>query len=118
MVRQSLQNDAPHVYVLGTANVDISAVSKQWRVEAGGETCQARGPGWKNHREPVHLKLVRKGDTVDAFSSTDGQTRTAIGEPSSVPLGNGEVYLGLAATPRSFGNLGEAKFNGWQLTGA
>lgn len=118
MVRQSLQNDAPHVYVLGTANVEISSLSKQWRAEAGGETRETRGSGWKNHGEPVHLKLVRKGDTVHAFSSTDGETWTAIGEPTAVGLGGGDVYLGLAATPRSFGNLGEAKFTGWQLTRA
>lgn len=111
MVRRSLQSDAANAMVFGVTRFGPRA---QWRAETGGTT-EAVGAGQWQDFQPVHLQMVRKGQTVSFFTSGDGTSWSALGDPVRIDLGDGAVYVGLAACSHTFGGLGEARLTGWRL---
>jgi hypothetical protein len=60
---------------------------------------------------PLWLRLTRAGNTITAFSSTDGKTFKPLGDPydfaDNLP---GTVNVGLAVTGRGAGRPGQARF--------
>ncbi|WP_207593053.1 pectate lyase [Halomontanus rarus] len=106
MARETLEPDAKNVMV--RRNPDGEA-SLQWRPEAGADSDSndLRADGdW--------LRLVREGDTIESYTSSDGEDWTALtvlepGDDHDVVLSD-QVYLGLAVTSHNPGTLTTAEF--------
>jgi outer membrane protein assembly factor BamB/regulation of enolase protein 1 (concanavalin A-like superfamily) len=63
---------------------------------------------------PVWVRLARSGNTITAYSSTDGQNWTQVGT-ASVAL-NAQVTAGMAVTSHSGNTLGSATFSNVSVT--
>jgi len=94
MLRAGLAADAPNVALFLTPE---HGVVLQHRAVAGGTTSSVSGPATG---APVHLRLARRGDTVSAAVSADGQDWTPVGQ---APLVAGVVEAGLAVTSHNQG---------------
>ncbi len=64
---------------------------------------------------PHWVRLVRNGDTLTSFRSTNGTNWTQIGRVS-IPMAQ-EVHIGLAVTSHNNGTLCEATFSNVTVTG-
>jgi len=102
MVRDSLDPAAANVMVRRRPNGEASM---QYRPTAGADTNSVGGTtaDW--------LRLVRDGDTVETYHSTENGNWTLVEElgPGDVDLGD-SVYLGLAVTSHDTGTLCTASF--------
>jgi regulation of enolase protein 1 (concanavalin A-like superfamily) len=103
MLRESLRADTRHALLAGTPEHGLIFLQRQ-RPGAGTTQTSAGGQGggpW--------LKLVRRGDTVAAFSSADGQQWEWLGTEAMVLPA--EVYVGLAVNSHDNSRLGAAVFD-------
>ncbi len=91
MIRRSLVDDAENVSVL----VDTRGNARMlYRTQAGGRSVSSERI---SATVPVWLKLIRKGNTFTAYSSTDGTTWTRVGEAVEIEM-PADIYAGLAVT--------------------
>jgi regulation of enolase protein 1 (concanavalin A-like superfamily) len=110
MVRETLAANSRHAMALMSGT---RGYSFQWRLDAGGVVDNMLGgsgatPGW--------VRLVRTGQTFEAFSSGDGVTWTSIGR-QAVAMAN-TVYVGLAVTSQTTSRTATATFDGVKITQA
>ena len=59
---------------------------------------------------------MRSGTTFTAYQSTDGNTFTQLGTPSTISTMNGTVYVGLAVSSHTDGTNGTAVFDNVAIT--
>lgn len=90
MMREALAGNSKHASVLASA---AKGVAYQRRVSAGGSTTSTAGT---TGAPPRWLRIVRKGNTFEAYESPDGQTWQSIGT-STISMAQ-TIYVGLAAT--------------------
>ena len=109
MVRDSLQPDSPHAYLLLSGS---EGVAFQRRHGAGGQTSHSDG-GAASSSE--WLRLVRTGDRFTAFRSVDGLSWVPFAE-DDIHM-EGAVFVGLAVTSHSFGSLATATFDHISVSG-
>ncbi|MGH7989638.1 MAG: LamG-like jellyroll fold domain-containing protein, partial [Limisphaerales bacterium] len=64
---------------------------------------------------PCWVQLVRSGNTFTASYSTDGETWTTIGTPTTISMGI-NVFIGLAITSQSNGNVSSAMMDNVSTT--
>lgn len=93
MMRDSLKGDARNVALLVLAS---GGVHQQQRSKAANPTIEVKAPG----SAPHWLKLVRKGDAITGFRSTDGQNWTEVTMQKLEKL-PASIYLGLAVSAHS-----------------
>lgn len=93
LMRDSLKPDARNVAVMVLAN---GGLQQQHRAKAASPTSSTKAPG----APPHWLKLVRKGDAITGFRSTDGQKWTEISTQKieKLPV---SIYVGLAVASNS-----------------
>ena len=108
MIRASLAADAPNAVALVSR---LKGYSFQRRVTPGAWTDFTAGgtgtaPGW--------LRLVRSGDSIEAFRSANGTTWTSMGT-DVVPMG-ATVYVGLAFTNHDVNAMGRGVFDNVTVT--
>jgi len=111
MIRETLEGPSRMAFLAGTA---ASGVIFQYREETGGGTGLAGRPviASVDFRPPLYLRLVRKGNTVAAFVSSDGTTFTSAGAPRTFdpPLAE-SVYVGYAITAQNPGAIATNSFS-------
>ena len=90
MIRGSLAPDAAHGFALVSAGMGTSF---QRRTTTGGTSPRTAGV---NVAAPEWVRLVRRGNTVSAYTSPDGASWSLIGS-NTIQLG-ATAYVGLAVT--------------------
>ncbi|WP_459191489.1 hypothetical protein [Halosimplex sp. J119] len=115
MVRQTLNDDAEHAMIRKTPG---NQTSFQWRSDDGveaqsttsGGTGEAETSG--GTMEATWQRLVRSGDTIEAYGSTDGSNWTLIADisPGEIDFA-GSAYVGLAVCSHAEGTLCTAEFS-------
>ncbi len=104
MVRESLGADASNAMIRRRPNGEVSL---QWRPERSEGTTSVGGT------EADWLRLVRNGDTLEAYRSTDSESWTTIGVLTDADIDLSEsVSVGLAVTSHSVGTSCTATFQG------
>ncbi len=107
MIRESLDEDSKHAFL---ALTPTNGMAFQRRLETGADTLHngssGEVPGW--------IKMIRHGDTITAYSSSDGVIWSetdcvTIAMPAS-------VNIGLAVTSHSEGVLCEVQFSNVVVT--
>jgi regulation of enolase protein 1 (concanavalin A-like superfamily) len=68
-------------------------VAMQWRPATGGESLNATG---SSSAPPRWVRLVRSGDTITGYESSDGGTWTPVSS-QTISMAT-DVYVGLAVT--------------------
>lgn len=98
MVRESLEGSARMAFLAEAADVGIMF---QHRKAVGGRASSPRSPAIPERRLrfPFAMRLVRRGNTVTAFTSADGRSFQRIGQPQRFqpPLPE-SLYAGYAIT--------------------
>ncbi|WP_206425177.1 hypothetical protein [Halosimplex salinum] len=112
MFRESIAADARNAMVRKTPGNESSF---SWRAATGGSTESTTSDGGDVSRNggrmtATYQRLVRTGDTLQAYLSTDGSSWTLVAELSSVDFAT-EGYLGLAVTSANTGTLCTAEFS-------
>jgi regulation of enolase protein 1 (concanavalin A-like superfamily) len=110
MVRNSLQGDSPHGFVLVSGG---SGTAFQRRRTAGAESVHTDGPF---AGAPYWVKVSRRGSTLLAYVSADGSSWTPVGS-DTIALGE-TVYAGLAVTSHEVTARATATFSAVVLSPA
>ncbi|MCU4742473.1 hypothetical protein [Natronoglomus mannanivorans] len=116
MVRDGLAAGAANAMIRTTPGHDTSV---QWRSSAGADAVSTTSDGGEAQSEVAGgtidadwQRLVREGDTLSAYASSDGDEWTLVAELSSGEVSLGDsVSLGLAVTSHNPGTLCEAEFS-------
>ncbi len=110
MFRDSLAAGSRHAFMCASAG---AGTAFQRRTAADSSTVSSGGT---LSSFPVWLRLVRAGATFTGYESVDGQTWREVGSVTlALPAA---IYVGLAATSHSDGNLTGATFDNLRLTAA
>ncbi|WP_459191481.1 hypothetical protein [Halosimplex sp. J119] len=116
MVRQTLNDDAEHAIVRKTPD---NATSLQWRSDDGVQAESTTSDDGSSEAavsggtmEATWQRLVRSGDTIEAYGSTDGENWTLIADisPGEIDFA-GSAYVGLAVSSHDEGTLATAEFS-------
>ena len=97
MLRDGTSTGAPYAALVVTPGAGLMFTV---RPEEGLDSAQVATVS--NVTAPQWLKLVRSGNQISAFCSTDGQNWTSVGSPQTVGLGN-SALAGLAVAAHSSG---------------
>ncbi len=108
MYRDSLTAGGRYAMMMLTG---ASGYRFQRRPATGGSTIDTTGPAGA---APGWVKVVRSGDTLIGYSSSDGVTWTGLGA-ESIPMGQ-TVYVGLAVTSHNASTLTRAAFSSVNVT--
>jgi hypothetical protein len=95
MIRANTAAGAAYMGVFVTAG---AGVTLQTRAVSGGATTATAGP--TDAAAPYWVKMVRSGNSLSAFYSSDGQTWTQIGTTITINLSS-SAMIGLASTSKS-----------------
>lgn len=108
MVRESLTAGSKHAMTLVSAANGYAFQRRPLTGEYSEHTSGGSGsaPGW--------LRLVRTGDTFEAYRSSTGSSWTRIGS-DTIPM-NDTVYVGLAVTSHNTSTAATAVFDGVRIT--
>jgi regulation of enolase protein 1 (concanavalin A-like superfamily) len=117
MIRESLEPGAKHAYMVVTPDNGVSFGRRPFANDVSESTTERGGiaaPHW--------VRLTREGDTLTAQHSADGVTWVDANEPGNptavdIPM-VGDVFIGLALTSHSPGNVTVARFSNVDTTGA
>lgn len=101
MIRTSLESNAPNAFMLVSAN---SGTQFQYRTMTGGSTFSAKQSGVA----PVWLKMIRKGNSLTGYQSSEGTFWTQVGT-TTVSTGS-NVFIGLAVSSHVSGTICNASF--------
>lgn len=110
MLRVEEDEASANVAVLGTHR---NGVVMQERLVSGASSRTAGRTSWTNGT-PAYLRLVREGNRVTGYMSSDGLTWRHLSDVT-IELPD-TVLIGVAVTSHSPGVLGEAVFTDWELT--
>ncbi|BCU78677.1 LamG-like jellyroll fold domain-containing protein [Luteolibacter sp. LG18] len=89
MIRESLTAGSKHAMMIVSAG---SGAAFQYRATTSGSSTQG---GSVSGSAPMWVRLTRTGDTIKAFTSTNGTTWTQRGSDLSLPMA-ANIYIGLA----------------------
>lgn len=107
MIRESLAGNSEHAMIVITPE---RGVSFQYRAATGGSSSHQTTAG---NTAPIWLRLVRDGNLLTAYSSSDGVAWTPRGQ-TTLSL-NQDVFVGLAVTSHNDGVISTASFNNVQV---
>lgn len=108
MVRNSLEADAAHGFVLVSAG---SGTAFQRRRTTGGASVHSDGPF---AGAPYWVKVTRRGTSLSAYASSNGSSWTLVGS-DTIALGE-TVYAGVAVTSHDVSARATAAFSGLVLS--
>jgi regulation of enolase protein 1 (concanavalin A-like superfamily) len=97
MFRESLADNSKFAHMLLSSD---NGLSFQRRITTGASAIHTAGP---SGTYPQWVRLVRAGNTIAGYASTDGQTWTLVGQ-GTVEMGV-DIFVGLAATSHNDGYL-------------
>ncbi|MCK4913959.1 MAG: hypothetical protein KAS69_05120 [Planctomycetes bacterium] len=104
MIRESRYVDSKCVLMAMTP--DSKNATFQWRSTTGGDTTASTQYSLSL---PYWVRLVRVGDTFKAYRSSNGTSWTQQGSTQTISMSE-DIYIGLAVTSHSVGNLCTAVF--------
>jgi hypothetical protein len=106
MIRQNTNPDSPNVFMAASFG---QGTTFQRRVSSGGITTLTTGntANW--------VRLVRSGNTFTGYVSNDGQNWTLV-DSTSIDMGSGTIYVGLAVTAHNNTALNTATFSNVGIT--
>jgi len=104
MIRETLNANAEHASVFVTP---ANGVAFQHRATTGGASANVNTTGLA---APYWVKVTRVGSTFRAYRSPDGSSWTQIGSAATISM-TSSVYIGLAVTSHSDGDLCTANFS-------
>ena len=104
MIRESLSPDSIHAMVIVTPS---NGLAYQRRLTTGGSSFNAGGPS--SVTAPHWVRLVRIGDTIAAYESSDGSAWNLVGSDTIVMASS--VYVGLAATSHNDGAINTSTYD-------
>lgn len=107
MLRNGLASNAAHAYSAVTAG---NGLAFQYRTTAGGASSHIGGP---SGAAPYWVRLVRSGNTITSYVSTNGSSWTSIGSQS---FSFSTVYVGMAVTSHNDGTICSATFDNVSVT--
>jgi hypothetical protein len=110
MMRQSLDADSPYAFMFVSPG---AATNFQYRVGQGNYA------GWNGNLgayAPEWVKLVRTGDLITGYTSSDGANWTQVGQVNV--LMSTQIYVGLALTAHNDGAINESTFDFVDVTQA
>jgi regulation of enolase protein 1 (concanavalin A-like superfamily) len=110
MIRESMNANSRNAMALISGG---NGYSFQWRLDAGGPSnFISDGSG----APPAWLRLVRSGQTIQAFESADGAAWSSIGT-QTVAMAD-TVYVGIAVTSHSTSQATQAVVDQFRVTAA
>ena len=109
MLRVQEDEASANVAVLGT---HANGVVMQERLHSGAASRTAGRTNWTNGTS-AYLRLVRQGNRVTGYMSSDGHTWRHLADVT-IDLPD-RVFIGVAVTSHAPGILGEAVFTAWEL---
>jgi regulation of enolase protein 1 (concanavalin A-like superfamily) len=110
MIRSSLAANASHASMFVSAARDYAF---QRRSTTGGSSLHTAGPAGT---APGWVRLVRSGNVLTAYHSTNGTTWTTVGS-QTITMGT-TIYVGLAVTSHHPSSTSTATFTNVTATGA
>jgi hypothetical protein len=110
MIRETLAADSKHAFMTITPG---NGASLQWRASTGGASNSNTSGGFA---APYWVKLVRSGNTITGFRSSDGVNWAPQGGAVTIAM-NRQVYVGLAVTAHNDSTLSTGTFTGVAITG-
>ena len=109
MIRESLSGHSKNAFMYVSSG---NGTSFQWRPNTGSSTQSMNQED--GVKAPYWIRLVRNGDEFTGYKSADGSQWVKIGNASvSMP---GQVYIGLAVTSHSDGEVCKASFRHIQVS--
>ena len=109
MFRNALTTGSANAFVALTPG---NGATFQWRSNANGSTNASTFIG---AAIPYWVRLTRSGSSFTAYRSSDGVTWTQVGSTITLSMGS-TVYVGLAVTSHSSGNLCTSIFSNVSVT--
>ncbi len=110
MIRASLATNSRQVFFGADKEGDYSWLR---RANTGGSTAKTTS---KNaNPSKIWLRLVRKGDTITAYKSNDGDTWKNVGDPVKISLPK-NCYVGLAVSSGNNSQLSTSTFSNVRVT--
>jgi hypothetical protein len=103
MLRETLKPEARNVAIVVNAG---GGLGQQQRAKAGGPTINVKANG----SAPCWLKLVRTGDTITGYQSSDGQSWTEVAAQKLEKLPP-NVFVGFAVTSHNTGKATTVKID-------
>jgi hypothetical protein len=114
MVRDSLDGTARIAFLAGTAARGVLVESRD--KTGGGARSAGSGIDAKRFKPPLLLRLLRQGDRITAFTSTDGVTFKQAGRPITYrPALPGELYVGYAISSPNAATLAANRFTDLEI---
>jgi regulation of enolase protein 1 (concanavalin A-like superfamily) len=109
MIRESLTGSSSHVSVFGTP---VNGWRYLWRASTGGASASTTAAGPLN--PPGWVRLVRNGNDISGYTSTDGVQWTLAGTQTVAMTA--DVYVGLAVTSHNASLASTATFTNVSVT--
>jgi glucose/arabinose dehydrogenase len=113
MIRESLNANSPHAMAAMPPQTTITLVKHVKRLSAGATSAAQTGP---SPTFPAWVRVVRAGNTLRAYHSTDGTTFTELGTVTTITSMTGPVFVGLAVSSHVDGVNATAVFDGVTVT--
>ncbi len=110
MIRESLAPNSRQAFIGADKDGDYSSLH---RTKTGGTTSAI----FRNNKFPtrIWLRLIRKGDIITAFKSSDGQDWEQLGKPVELSLPK-NCYVGLAVSSGNNSQLSTSTFSNVSVT--
>jgi glucose/arabinose dehydrogenase len=112
MIRQTLNSSSPHVMATMPPGGTTTLVKQVKRTTAGATSTSQTGA---SPSFPAWVRIVRAGNLLTSYHSTNGMTFTPLGTPTTIAMGN-PVYVGLAVTSHVNGTSSTAVFDNVTVT--
>jgi hypothetical protein len=109
MIRETLASNSKHAMMVVSPD---NGAAFQYRSSTGGSSFDSHTAG---PAAPYWVQLVRSGDTLTGYYSSDGITWTQ--QSSATVAMKSTVYIGLAVTSHNNGTVSNAMFDNVALTG-
>ena len=113
MIRESLNANSPHAMAALPPQGTTTLVKHIKRLTAGATSSSQSGP---SPTFPAWVRVVRLGNTLRAYHSTNGTTFTELGTVTTITTMTGPVFVGLAVTSHLDGSNATAVFDNVALT--
>ncbi len=117
MIRQTLEPNAKFAMICATPGQGVRFQARLIAADGHVSDTPVATPEQIALRAPVWIKLERIGDLFNGYYSLDGNSWTAmVWNPQTIAM-IGDVYIGLALTSHSSGNVCTAEFSNVAATG-
>ncbi|MEO7100167.1 MAG: Ig-like domain-containing protein [Luteolibacter sp.] len=110
MIRESLAPNSRQIFLGANGKGDLSWLRRK---NTGGNTAETSSSN--PNRAKTWLRLVRKGDTITAYKSSNGDQWTVVGKPVSIDLPK-NCYIGISVSSGNNDELNTSVFSNVSVT--